>query len=365
MLLQEIYVFFASSTHRWQKLTSTIGKGNTLKRVNLTRWSAREDACKSLRDSWHKVLETLESIKDDSTEKPVTRNEAAGILSNLEKLETAVMVVVWNDFLQRINQVNVQIQSSTVDLVTVADQYESLRQFFVSQRENFKYFEDKAIDLSVCKQYGKDMGKRQPKRKRKFDETPEEQNIMTASDAFRVNTFLVLVDRLVTELKKRQEAYASYNEKFAFITKIDELDIHTLTEKALSLEQTYPNDIETDIVQEIIHWKGFISSQILNKPESKSLQNLSSFLKKQNLEAVYPNLEIAIRIALCIPATNCSGERSFSCLKRVKNYLRSALSQDKLNALALLSIETDVMNKLSFEDIIDDFAAMKSRKKSI
>lgn len=145
-----------------------IGKGKTLKRINLTRWSAREDACRSLRDSWHEVLKTLESIKDDCTEKPVTRNEATGILLNLEKLETAVMVVVWNVFLERINKVNVQIQASTVDLITVADLYESLCKFFVAERENFKYFEETAMELSVSKQYTKDMGKRQPKRKKKI-----------------------------------------------------------------------------------------------------------------------------------------------------------------------------------------------------
>lgn len=32
----------------------------------------------------------------------------------------------------------------------------------------------------------------------------------------------------------------------------------------------------------------------------------------------------------------CSGKRSFSCLKRVKNYLRSTLKDEKLNSLAVL-----------------------------
>jgi hypothetical protein len=101
----------------------------------------------------------------------------------------------------------------------------------------------------------------------------------------------------------------------------------------------YPNDLETDLVQECVHFQGHLSSErILIKPDSGSLKSLSSFLRNQNLENIYPNLDIAVRMALCIPATNCSGERSFSCLKRVKNYLRSTLCQEKLNALALLCI---------------------------
>ncbi|XP_054091790.1 uncharacterized protein LOC128923548 [Zeugodacus cucurbitae] len=343
MTLQEIYVFFVSSTQRWLKLMTEIGKGKTLKRVNLTRWSAREDACKSLRDSWHEVLKTLESIKDDCTEKPVTRQEAAGILLNLEKLETA---------------------ASAVDLITVADLYESLRKFFVAERDNFKYFEEKAMEINVSKQYTTEIGKRQPKRKKRFDETSEEVITMTASESFRVNTFLVLVDRLVTELEKRQNAYNDFNEKFSFLTKMSELTPTTLTEKALSLEKIYPNDLETDLVQECVHFQCHISSErILIKPDSGSLKSLSLFLRKQNLENIYPNLDIALRMALCTPVTNCSGERSFSCLKRVKNYLRFTLSQEKLNALSLLCIESELMNKISYDDIINNFANLKSRKK--
>jgi hypothetical protein len=69
---------------------------------------------------------------------------------------------------------------------------------------------------------------------KRFDETPDEEIRMTGSETFRINTFLVLVDRLVSELEKRQEAYEynGFNEKFSFLTKIGELSISTLTEKA-------------------------------------------------------------------------------------------------------------------------------------
>lgn len=266
--------------------------------------------------------------------------------------------------MERINKVNVQIQASTVDLITVADLYASLSKFFVDQRENFKYFEEMAMELSASKQYSKDLGKRQPKRKKIADETPEEEISMTASDTFRINTFLVIIDRLASELEKRKKAYDNLNEKFSFLTKMSELSSSTLTKKARSLEEMYPNDLEAELVQEGTHFRSHISSQsILVKPDSPSLQSLSSFLRKQSLQNVYPNLDIALRMALCTPATNCSGERSLSCPKRVKNYLRSTLSQEKLNALALLCIESELMNKITYDDIIDDFANKKSRKK--
>ena len=62
---------------------------------------------------------------------------------------------------------------------------------------------------------------------------------------------------------------------------------------------------------------------------------------------------------------NCSGERSFSLLKRVKNVLRSTMSQDRLTALSLLSIESEILRSLNFEDIIHEFATAKARKMQI
>lgn len=61
--------------------------------------------------------------------------------------------------------------------------------------------------------------------------------------------------------------------------------------------------------------------------------------------------------------TNCSGERSFSQLKRIKNELRTSMLQERLNNLSIMSIECDILQETEFEDLIEDFAQQKSRKK--
>lgn len=86
-------------------------------------------------------------------------------------------------------------------------------------------------------------------------------------------------------------------------------------------------------------------------------------VKCKDLSTVYPYVEIALRIFLTIPATNSSSERSFSVLKRIKNYLRSTMSQERCSALAILSIESDITTKLEFDDVIDSFASSKARRK--
>jgi hypothetical protein len=48
----------------------------------------------------------------------------------------------------------------------------------------------------------------------------------------------------------------------------------------------------------------------------------------------YPNISITYQILLTMPVTMGSAERTFSKLELLKNYLRSIMTQEKLNGLA-------------------------------
>ena len=77
----------------------------------------------------------------------------------------------------------------------------------------------------------------------------------------------------------------------------------------------------------------------------------------------FPNVEIVLRMFLCMFVTNCTGERSFSKLNIIKSYLRNTMGQERLSALTLLNIEHEELAPLDFADVIKDFATVKSRKK--
>jgi len=46
----------------------------------------------------------------------------------------------------------------------------------------------------------------------------------------------------------------------------------------------------------------------------------------------------------------------------VKNKSRDPITDERLSALELLSVECDLLEKNSYDDIIDTFSAAKSRK---
>ena len=77
----------------------------------------------------------------------------------------------------------------------------------------------------------------------------------------------------------------------------------------------------------------------------------------------YPNISIAYRIFFTMPVTVASAERSFSKLKLLKNYLRSTMSQERLNGLATLCIEKILVDEIDIDTIVSDFASQNVSRK--
>ena len=104
--------------------------------------------------------------------------------------------------------------------------------------------------------------------------------------------------------------------------------------------------------------------------ELKFLQN---FMPKENIGPVeilkslkrhdcFPNASIAYRVLLTIPVTVASAERSFSKLKLLKSYMRTTMTQQRLNDLATIALESEVLEKIDYEDIIEDFISKNTKR---
>ena len=65
------------------------------------------------------------------------------------------------------------------------------------------------------------------------------------------------------------------------------------------------------------------------------------------------------RRLLAIPVTVASSKLSFSKLKLLKSYLRSTMTQERLNDLAMIAFVSDMLEKIDYESIIENFVSRK------
>jgi hypothetical protein len=86
------------------------------------------------------------------------------------------------------------------------------------------------------------------------------------------------------------------------------------------------------------------------------------YIWENQLVEFFSNTYISLRILLTLPVTAAAGERSFSKLKILKNYLRSQMSQDRLVGLAMISIEKELAYNVDMEKVVSDFTNAKARK---
>ena len=90
--------------------------------------------------------------------------------------------------------------------------------------------------------------------------------------------------------------------------------------------------------------------------EVRSPPDLLHFLTLTELTESMPQLYHLTCLVLTIPVSTSSVERSFSALKRIKTHARNSTGQDRLGALALMSIEKGLLLELKSKDKLYDAA---------
>ncbi len=81
-LMQSLYAFCASSTHRWNIFfnNADIKVDMTLKSLSSTRWSCRADASKALCGNYAQIRDILQSMSSDTGEKRDTQSGSSTVL---------------------------------------------------------------------------------------------------------------------------------------------------------------------------------------------------------------------------------------------------------------------------------------------
>lgn len=191
-------------------------------------------------------------------------------------------------------------------------------------------------------------------------ESPDEP-IDNALKKMEVEFFNVLMDATLTSLDERFQSMQKVNDTFGVLTNFHKMSHEELQEHCLNLSTVLTHDGHNDIdgMKLAAEMEDFPS---LPTAKQMTSMELLKFMYEKRLTELKPNMWVALRICASLPVTVASAERSFSKLKLIKTFLRSTMVQERLNGLAIISINHVVSQQLSYDAVIDDFASRKSRR---
>ena len=69
-----------------------------------------------------------------------------------------------------------------------------------------------------------------------------------------------------------------------------------------------------------------------------------------------------IQVYLTYPVTSATAERAFSSLRRIKTYVRSSMTAQRLNNLFMLYVHKTLTDSLDLESVAKEFVSTNTRR---
>ncbi|XP_028116344.1 uncharacterized protein LOC114314100 [Camellia sinensis] len=348
---------------RW-KVFKDHAEGLTLKPLSQTRWESRVESVKAIRYQAPQIRDALNRLANLG-EPHNTKSEDESLATyEIENFEFLLGMIIWHNLLFAVNLVSKIFQREDMHIDVAIIQLKGLITFLEKYRET--EFLDAMIEAKeVATLMELDpvfREKRVIRRKKQFDENVSEEVTQIAEESFRINYFMYIIDQALSSLKSRFEQFQVYEENFGFLfdlKKLSSTNKECLKTYCVNLEDFLKHDELSDIDGRDLFSELNVLKEVLPEGIKMPIEVLN-YLK--TMDGCFPNASIVYRILLTIPIIVASGERSFSKLKLIKSYLRPTMSQERLNGLALLSIEKDMVDKFDYASFISDFAAKNVRR---
>lgn len=311
--------------------------------------------------------ENLYCISQDKSYDVDVRCEAESVARKMQTFSFCCSTVMWHKILNQINLVSKILQNINMDMASAVEHVQTTVEFLKNMRseQGFqKILEEAAAlaeELTVEKVFVSHRPIRSRQKKKMFAYEAVDEPVEDPERKYKIDCFYAILNVAINSLQERFNQLNDHKDKFRFLydvgsikTEFSKVDLRKHCTD-LSTALTEGTDADIDAVE---LYDELLSLSELIKPKTPPAEVLA-FISTYQLT---PNVAVALRILLILPVTVASGERSFSKLKIIKNYLRSTIGQSRLTGLALIAIESTVAKVVDYTNIIKNFALKKARK---
>ena len=303
-----------------------------------TRWTVRADSLASVLVNYSVLQSGMESFSEMASRDMEMSARVNGIRAQLEKFDFLFGVMLGEEVLRMADNLSRTLQHKDLSAAEgnqaahlTCEALKRLHEedeFAIFWREVMKKQSELDVDEPAL-----------PRRRRapaRFEvETSDSHFSATFEDHYRPQYFEA-IDLLLSCIKDRfdQPGYKVYSKLEALI--LDAANGTSVNEEQLEeVMQLYGSDLDESLLKSQLQ---ILQAQFSEAEKPVRFSSIRDFLSDlSRARSLLSEVVKLVKLILVMPATNATSERSFSALKRVKTFLRSTMTQSRLNHLMLAS----------------------------
>lgn len=343
------------------------------RRINLrplcpTRWTTRHESINSILQNYTAVRETLSEVA--AHDKFDAGTKANGLHARMTNFMFYFSLVTGLVIFERTEALSKTLQTRSMT-VTGAMHATKLSHTFIQRlRDDTEWSSLWESCLKKAESLNLDPPcvPRARRPSRRIDEgTPP--SVQSAEEYHRM-IFFQLVDNISTSISSRlqQKSMKLYvNAEELILSSANKKvetaeDADTFMQRIATVCDHFGNDLEARSLKlqlEMLH-------DLMDGELAREVSDVTKALMKLGpAKRLYSQLSKLIVLLLVIPATSATAERSFSCVRRLKTYLRTTMSQPRLNHLLFLHVHQDLTDNVDLIAVAQDFVAANDYRRNV
>lgn len=370
-ILQTLFIHYSnpgnhSTLLRIQKLLNV--KPFEITSLSETRWACRYTNCIKVRDNFSVILEALNQEIEEVSSQVV---EAKGLLHSLLMPSFVVYLYIFTDILAIIHLLSKSLQSENMTLGLAKNNIKSVLDTLQKKRDNgFSELWSK-IEL-LSREYDISLtpdivsGKKRKSieshklkdshilstigaREYQNQEMPE----ITNEEYWKTHHFNRIVDTIKGHMEIR---FSEESLKIASaVDKFFEFDFQGMEPFVNAYSQCAKLKLDTNLLKSEIE---ILKNLFFQLPEEKrNFENARKLILDN--QTMVKNTMMLAKVAIAIPISSTTPERSFSSMRRLWNWLRRTTLQERFSNLSLIYIERIQIN---IKDIVAKYLTLPGRR---
>lgn len=344
-----LITFYRDSPKRLANLAG-MGSSAALRPLCPTRWTCSEGALESILKNYMPLQDSLLALASDRTARPEVRSKANGFAKMMGEFAFFYGVSLALHLLRMATPVMRAVQGARQTVSRNLEMLTGLSEALAGQRGKHDVFWTRTVAQAEQLHVEEPKLKRQVRPPRRLDSGCEPAHPSTPEERYK-RLYIEAVDQVdraiscrYSEGTKSDDRVLATGERALLKGEEDAIqataDFYGLSQPRLHLHVTMLHDVCQARGKRLCSLQDVVD--VLNEGEGEK-------------RALFEECTALVKLLLTAPATSCTAERSFSMLRRLKSWLRTTLTQERLNHGAVLATYAEQIMTLDREALIREF----------